>query len=607
MKTHLFLALLVAVTLPLRAATPPEKLLPPETLAFFTVPDVNKARAEWQKDPMAQLWRDPAMKAFADKFEAGIRLHLLVPLEKELGAKLEEYTDLAQGQITLALLNAPNPIAPFDPHGVLIIDAGNKAPALAKKLGELKAKLTAEAKPHKIQTVRGAEFISMGKQGKDGKGGEVHLGQAGALLLVGDHLPTLERVLARQGANPGPGVGENLRFASRQTAQFRDALVYGWVDCEPLVKALIDALGKNMPQPSPENPMAVQPARIAHALGLNGFKAVGISVHAGPDGGLAEIFLDVPAAGRRGLFNLITTEARDTTPPAFVGANVSKYGRWRQDLPRFWNNIIGIANEISPIAGAMIGFFENSIREKDPTFNLQAQLIANLGDDVVVIEQTPRGGNKLEDLLRSNAIFLIGSPKPEAVAKAVKTIATATGKEPRIRESEGRTIYSFSDDAGGLENPGPKSLAPGIHFAAAAGYLAVGTDLASLENYLRGAKNDAKSLKDLPGFAAAATKVGGLNTGSFGYENYRETMRGLWQTVQKNPNLIRDLTGPMFGAAAKKSKPTGADLAWIDLAALPPFEKVERYFHFWVYGTQTTPEGIQIRYYGPNPPGLSKK
>ena len=604
MQTHLFIALLVAATLPLRAAAPPEKLLPPETLAFFTVPDMNKARAEWQKDPMAQLWRDPAMKAFADKFEAGIRLHLLVPLEKELGAKLEEYTDLAQGQITLALLNAPDPIAPFEPHGVLIIDAGNNAPALGKKLGELKAKLTAEAKPHKIQTVRGAEFISMGKQGK---GGQIHLGQAGELLLVGDHLPTLERVLARQGANPAPGVGENMRFASRQTAQFRDALGYGWVDCEPLVKALIDALGKNMPQPSPENPMAMEPGRIVHALGLNGLKAIGVSMHTGPEGGLAEIFLDVPAAGRRGLFNLMTTEARDTTPPAFVGANVSKYVRWRQDLPLFWKNMIGIANEISPIAGPMIGFFEGSIREKDPTFNLQAQLIANLGDDVVVIEQTPRGGNKLEDMLGSKAIFLIGSPKPEAVTKAMRTMMSATGKEPRVRESEGRTIYSFGDDAGALENSEPKSPVAGVHLVSSPGYLAISTDLASLENYLRGAKNDGNALKDLPGFAAAATKVGGLNTGSFGYENSRETMRGLWQTVQKNPNLIRDLTGPMFGAAAKKSKPTGADLAWIDLAALPPFEKVERYFHFWVYGTQTTPEGVQIRYYGPNPPGLSKK
>ncbi|MST00006.1 MAG: hypothetical protein EXS29_01670 [Pedosphaera sp.] len=601
MKTRLLLIALVALALPLRAATPAEKLLPSETLAFFTVPDMNKARAEWKKDPMTQLWNDPSMKAFSDKFEAGIRLHLLVPIEKELGAKLEEYTDLAQGQLTLAVLNSPDPRAPFDPHGVLIVDAGNKAPALAGKLGELKAKLTATAKPHKIQTVRGVEFISMGKQGK---GGEVHFGQAGDLLLVGDHLPTLERVIARQGENPGPGVGENIRFATRQGAQFRDALIYGWVDCEPLVKALIDGLGKNMPQPSPENPMAIHPARIANALGLNGLKAMAVSMHSSPEGGLAEIFLDVPADGRRGLFSLLGTEARDSAPPVFVGANVSKFARWRQDLPRFWNNVTGMANEISPFAGAMISFFEGSVREKDPAFNLQTQLIANLGDDVVVVEQSPRGGNKLEDLLTSNAIFLVGSPKPEAVAKALRTMMSVTGNEPQVREIEGRTIYSFGGAAAGVEDSGPKPRDTGIHLAAAPGYVAVGTDLASLQNYLRGAKNEGKTLKDMPGLAAAAQKVGGMNTGSFGYENYRETMRGMWQTLQKNPNFINDLMG--LGGVIKKPK-AGTDVAWIDLAALPPFEKVERYLYFWVYGMKATPEGFQIRYFGPTPPAVPKK
>ncbi len=604
MKTRLILVLLAALILPLRAAAPAEKLLPPETVAFFTVPDMNKARTSWQGDPMVQLWRDPAMKAFADKFEAGFRVTVLAPLEKELGAKLEEYTDLAQGQLTLALLTSPDANAGFDPHGVLILDAGNKAPALAKKLGELKAKLVEKATTHKVQTVRGAEFISItpaAPKGKASKGTESHIGQSGSLLLIGDHLPTLERVLARQGGNAGPGVGENLRFAARQNGQFRGALFYGWVDCEPLVKALIDALNKNLPKPSPENPMAIQPARIIHALGLNGFKSIALSMHDSPEGALAEIFLDVPAAGRRGLFNLMATEAKDSAPPAFVGANVSKFGRWRQDMPRFWNNLTGMANEISPFAGAMIGFFETSVREKDPAFNLQAQLIANLGDDVIIVEQTPRGGNKLEDLLTSNAIFLISSPKPEVVTQAIRTLASASGQAPVTRDVEGRTIYSFN--AGG-EGEDDKKLG-GFHLAAAPGFVAIATDRAALENYLRGPKENIKLLKDLPGLAEAAQQVGGMNTGSFGYENYRETARGLWQTLQKNPKLLTDLTGGPFGLTGKQ-KAAGADMAWIDFAALPPFEKVDRYFHFWVYGMKTTPEGMQIRYYGPTPPALKK-
>ncbi len=594
MKTHLFLALLAAALLPLHAATPPEKLLPAETLAFVTVPDMNKARAQWKNDPMAQLWGDPAMKPFADKFEAGFRANVLAAVEKELGTKIEEYTDLAQGQLTLALLS---PAGVFDPHGALIVDTGDKAAALTKKLGEVKAKLIEQAKPHKIQTVGGAEFISLPQKGKGGKSSESFIGQSGSLLLIGDHLPTLEKIIARQSPNAPPGVAANLRFAARQDAQFRDALLYGWVDCEPMVKALMDMLGKNLPKPSPENPMAMQPALIAHALGLNGLKSMAFSMQTSPEGTLAEVYLDVPAAGRRGLFNLVATENADSTPPAFVGANVTSFGRWRQNLPRLWNNMIGMANEISPMAGAMVTFLEASIREKQPNFNLQAQLIANLGDDVLVVEQTPRGGKKIEDLLASNAIFLVGSAKPEVLSQAMRSVASISGQAPQTRDLDGRTIYSFGLGAAGNEDSGPKAMS-GIHLAAAAGYVAIATDVASLEAYLRGPKENGKSLKDLPGLAAAAQKVGGMNTGFFGYENYRETMRGLWETMQKNPKMFTDFA-PMSTMGI--SFPD-----WINLGAMPPFEKVEQYFHFWVYGMKTTPEGMQIRYFSPAPPALKK-
>lgn len=264
----------------------------------------------------------------------------------------------------------------------------------------------------------------------------------------------------------------------------------------------------------------------------------------------------------------------------------------------------GMANEISPLAGAMISFFEASVREKDPAFNLQTQLIANLGDDVIMVEQTPRGGSNPQDLLTSNAIFLINSPKPEVAAQAIRTLASTSGQAPVTREVEGRTIYSFN--AGGAEDGGKNP--GGFHLAAAPGFVAFATDLAALEGYLRGPKETGKPLKDLTGLAAAAQQVGGMNTGSFGYENSRETARGLWQTMQKNPKLLTDLVGGPLAIAGLTGKPkaAGADMAWIDFAALPPFEKVERYFHFWVYGMKTSPEGMQIRYYGPTPPALKK-
>src|SRR5690606_18795432 len=45
------------------AALPPEQhLLPPETIGFVLVPDAGPARAAWETQAPARLWRDPGMR-----------------------------------------------------------------------------------------------------------------------------------------------------------------------------------------------------------------------------------------------------------------------------------------------------------------------------------------------------------------------------------------------------------------------------------------------------------------------------------------------------------------------------------------------------------------
>jgi len=46
---------------------PPDKLLAADTLAVLTIADYKKARADWDRWPMAKLWNDTAMKAFREK------------------------------------------------------------------------------------------------------------------------------------------------------------------------------------------------------------------------------------------------------------------------------------------------------------------------------------------------------------------------------------------------------------------------------------------------------------------------------------------------------------------------------------------------------------
>ena len=83
-----------AVSLP--AAIPaPEKFLPADTLAVFCVPDAAKLNVAYHQSPQVQMWNDPAMKPFKDKFMTKLETEIVKPLEKELGVKFSDYTGLA--------------------------------------------------------------------------------------------------------------------------------------------------------------------------------------------------------------------------------------------------------------------------------------------------------------------------------------------------------------------------------------------------------------------------------------------------------------------------------------------------------------------------------
>ena len=67
----------------------PEKLVPEDTVVLVTAPDFGKLRDVYRRLPQSQLWNDPAMKPFKDKFLAKWKEEVVRPLERELDARLE--------------------------------------------------------------------------------------------------------------------------------------------------------------------------------------------------------------------------------------------------------------------------------------------------------------------------------------------------------------------------------------------------------------------------------------------------------------------------------------------------------------------------------------
>jgi len=151
---------LFASTVP--AAIPPaEQLLPADTLAVISAPDWNQLRTVYQKSALTQLWNDPAMKPFREKFITKWSEEFVQPLERDLGVKFDDYHVLLQGQVTFAVTQDNWQGAEKndgEPAFLFLLDAKEKGNLLKKNLAELRKKWADAGKPIRSEKIRDVDF-----------------------------------------------------------------------------------------------------------------------------------------------------------------------------------------------------------------------------------------------------------------------------------------------------------------------------------------------------------------------------------------------------------------------------------------------------------------
>ena len=167
----------------------------------------------------------------------------------------------------------------------------------------------------------------------------------------------------------------------------------------------------------------------------------------------------------------------------------------------------------------------------------------------------------------------------------------------------GRKVYSFTFPSA---NPDGSLKQNTWSYAAGGGYLALSSDEAVLENYLRSSDNTGKTLRDAAGLADAAQKIGGMSTGLFGYENTSETMRASLEALKNDSGTVEKMIR-LTPFAAKLGGQDGKGLKdWVDFALLPSFDLIAKYFHFTVYSGSANADGLSYKLFSPTPPQLKK-
>jgi hypothetical protein len=618
------------------AAIPPaEQLLPADTLVVLSAPDWNQLRVAYQKSSPSQLWNDPAMKPFREKFVVKWTEEFVQPLERDLGVKFDDYSALLQGQLTFAVTQDGWQGAEKndgEPAFLLLLDAKDKGDLLKKNLAELRKKWSDAGKPIRTEKIRDVDFSvvslstndmpktlrqffpqrqpveELGKAStKPADQAELIIGQHQSLLIVGSSLKALEKVVARLTGGTAAALAEDPVFAANQLTVFRDAPMFGWFNARAVFDLLLRR-PEEKPNPAAPNPLPLPPiGKILSATGLQGLKSMAVAFRNPGDGSQLELFLGAPASGREGLLKLLALDPKDSNPPAFVPADAVKFQRVRLNFKQTIVTLEKMLNDFSPQALNTWNFILSNGNEAakldDPDYDIRKNLFGNLGDDLITYEKAPRADASGPG---APALLLMGSPEADKLASALKGLLVIFSdgvRPPESREFLGKKILSFKLAAlpvGG--GTGPRTLS----YVASGGYVALSTDAALLEEYLRSTETPPKPLRDLPGLAEAAQKVGGQNTGWFGYENQSETARQLFTALKLGVGETNRASTNPLTTAMPFAGPQKTFQEWMDFSLLPNFDQVAKYFGFTVYSGSADVDGIRFRCFSPAPAGLKK-
>jgi hypothetical protein len=174
------------------------------------------------------------------------------------------------------------------------------------------------------------------------------------------------------------------------------------------------------------------------------------------------------------------------------------------------------------------------------------------------------------------------------------------------REFLGRKVYSMNLPPTPAPGGG-KSIEKTLNYTASGGFVAISLDVAMLEEFMRNSEGPGKTLRDAPGLADAAQKVGGMGTGLFGYENQAETMRSAVETLKKESGTLANLfSGSPLAGRLGMAEDSNKFKDWVDFSLLPSYDKIAKYFYISVWSGSVNADGLSFRLYAPNPPQMRK-
>lgn len=590
-------SVLIAFTLVLSAnaakATPPlEALLPAGTVLVLAAPNYASAKKHFKASASGRFWDSAEFKPFRKKLAAGFEANVMAEIEEELAIDFDAFEKMASGSVALAVV--PGQDAGEEPALLLLLDAGRKSVTLRRALSRLERDWKKDDREVSETEIGGVDFTTVSDPEGDQ---QVHIGRVGAQLFVGTKSAQIEGVLARLNGKGSGTLADNPAFAADHGAVLKGADFYVWANPGAVLPQLLD----NLPDGAE---LGIDFGEVVGALGINGLGTFAMAYSERPSGAHYELFIGLPKANRKGLFSLLETKQADASPPPFVPANVGGFLRWRLNMDAAWKNLEKLLLELSPDVANMVEFTVGLLgKDKDSNFDFKKSFLNNFGDDLILYQMPPKS-SALNDIGAGPIVVLVKSPNPDELIKGIGAVPGIL--PPPLNEAAmlprrlgDHTVYSFEL----AEFPDPSTgelVKMELLLAARDGYMAVSTDADLLQMFLDGKTMGSLAKRDR--LATAATSVGGMDSGIFGYQNDRDMVLSTIDTLRDNTDQF-DMILSMIPMDDLGEVSLGE---WLDFSLLPTGSKIAKYFDFTVYGAETNDRGISLKMFSPRPATLKR-
>ena len=583
---------LVSSTNAAKATPPLEALLPAGTVLVVAAPNYASAKKHFKASASGRFWDSAEFKPFRKKLAAGFEANVMAEIEEELAIDFDAFEKMASGSVALAVV--PGQDAGEEPALLLLLDAGRKSVTLRRALSRLERDWKKDDREVSETEIGGVDFTTVSDPEGDQ---QVHIGRVGAQLFVGTKSAQIEGVLARLNGKGSGTLADNPAFAADHGAVLKGADFYVWANPGAVLPQLLD----NLPDGAE---LGIDFGEVVGALGINGLGTFAMAYSERPSGAHYELFIGLPKANRKGLFSLLETKRADASPPPFVPANVGGFLRWRLNMDAAWKNLEKLLLELSPDVANMVEFTVGLLgKDKDSNFDFKKSFLNNFGDDLILYQMPPKS-SALNDIGAGPIVVLVKSPNPDELIKGIGAVPgilppplNETAMLPRRLGDH--TVYSFEL----AEFPDPSTgelVKMELLLAARDGYMAVSTDADLLQMFLDGKTMGSLAKRD--GLATAATSVGGMDSGIFGYQNDRDMVLSTIDTLRDNTDQF-DMILSMIPMDDLGEVSLGE---WLDFSLLPTGSKIAKYFDFTVYGAETNDRGISLKMFSPRPATLKR-